>query len=115
MARRRDAAVQRQWRERLGRYRRSGLTVADFCDLEGVSTASWYVWRRRLAGTRESASRQATPLFVPLAVRGTTGVRIVLPGGSVVELPSGSDERLLKTCIRAAAHLDDDEEEAAAC
>lgn len=114
MARVRDAATERIWRERLARQRRSGQTVADFCDREGVSTPSFYAWKRRLgsSGVNGPAARRAAPLFVPLSLSPVAaGVRIVLPGGAVVELPPGADERLLHTCIRAAARRDHDGEE----
>ena len=114
MARERGAAAERIWRERLARYRRSGETVADFCEREGVSTPTFYAWKRRLSGaTTEhgSAAKRSAPLFVPITVATAGGVRIVLPGGAVVELPPGADERLLRTCIRAAARRDHDGEE----
>src|SRR3989339_446104 len=46
-----DAALGKEalWQERIRRFRRSGQTVAGFCAAEGVSTASFYQWRRRLA------------------------------------------------------------------
>ncbi len=34
-----------QWRALLSRFSASGLSVAAFCDREGVSTASFYRWR----------------------------------------------------------------------
>lgn len=37
-----------EWRKRLARYAKSNLSVADFCAKEQYSTASFYVWRRRL-------------------------------------------------------------------
>jgi hypothetical protein len=114
MAQVRGAAAGRIWRERLARQRRSGRTVADFCEHEGVSTPSFYAWKRRLGsgGMNGTAARRAAPLFVPISIgAAAAGVRIVLPGGAVVELPSGADERLLRTCIRAAAQHDPDGEE----
>lgn len=109
MAKRRSDA-EAVWRERLGRFQGSGLTVSAFCQLEGVSTSNFYGWKRRLAGsgessTRENRSREETPLFVPVAMSpaASTEIRIVLPGGAVVHLPAGADERVLACCIRSAA------------
>jgi hypothetical protein len=109
MVRERGAAAERIWRERLARQRRSGLTVADFCECEGVSTPAFYAWKRRLGsgGVNGPAATRAAPLFVPLSLSPVAaGVRIVLPGGAIVELPPGADERLLCMCIRAAARPD---------
>jgi len=43
----RPAKVQ-EWSERLVRFRESDLTVARFCQVEGVSTPSFYQWKSRL-------------------------------------------------------------------
>jgi len=36
------------WRKILARQRRSGLSVREFCQGEGVSEGSFYAWRREL-------------------------------------------------------------------
>ena len=37
-----------EWQERMARFHRSGTSIAQFCYDEGVSTPSFYVWRRKL-------------------------------------------------------------------
>ena len=121
MTRQRSVSKDRMWRERLARYRQSGVSVAAFCVSEGVSLAAFYGWQRRLrevvgpacgpqvaapvvrdAAVREAAGDQAA-FFVPVAVRASVGeVRIDVPGGVVVRLPLEVDERLLRACLRAA-------------
>ena len=44
------------WLERLNRQAASPLTVADFCEREGVSFPSFYQWKRRLSPRVESTS-----------------------------------------------------------
>jgi hypothetical protein len=39
----------REWSARLERYRRLGITLAQFCREEQVSVPSFYYWRNRLA------------------------------------------------------------------
>lgn len=41
------------WRAILERFSRSDLTVQAFCQQEGVSVASFYLWRSKLAGSQE--------------------------------------------------------------
>jgi hypothetical protein len=65
MARPKDLGLEHTWRRRLRRQAVSGLSVPEFCAREGVSTASFYAWRRRLA-TPSPATRVDPPLFVPL-------------------------------------------------
>ena len=115
MARQRSVLTERVWRERLRRFGQRGVAVAEFCEDEGVSTASFYNWRRRLRGGDDKArdpshSRQAGPgqsasgqaLFVPVAVRPMVGeVRIDVAAGVVLRLPLDADERLLGACLRA--------------
>lgn len=78
----------RQWRERIGRFDDAGTTIAEFCQTEGYSVASFYQWRRRL--------RQAVcepPGFIAVEVpddqevsAALANVEIELPGGAIVRL-----------------------------
>ena len=83
------------WTDRLRRYRQSGLSVARFCDKEGVSAPSFYQWKKRLAQATAPGSllvpkgaRQAERTFqqvtlVPsaavVAIEWANGVRMELP------------------------------------
>lgn len=47
------------WRELVERQEQSGLTVAQFCQREGIKSASLYGWRSRLReGPKDSAVPQ---------------------------------------------------------
>jgi hypothetical protein len=64
MARPKDLGLEHTWRRRLRRQAVSGLSIPEFCSREGVSAASFYAWRRRLAAP--PAAPAESPLFVPL-------------------------------------------------
>lgn len=66
MGRRADGAKRREWVDRLARREASGLTVAEFCEWEGVSVAAFYNWQKKF--TRASAEGQS-PAMVARAVR----------------------------------------------
>jgi hypothetical protein len=95
-----DSGKAVDWRRRVRRFGRSGMTVVRFCKQEGVSTASFYRWRNRLAEwgrrTRNADARTAAttgvehgPLFQPVRVTGAeTPISIQLPGGARVEVPA---------------------------
>lgn len=52
----RDRTKERHWRRIVREWRRSGLSVRDFCDWQTLSEPSFYAWRRELAKRdRESA------------------------------------------------------------
>ena len=87
MARRGGSSKRAEWRKRLKRYGQSGLTVAEFCGQEGISTASFYAWRKRLLGTK-TGSKHTRPVFEPVRLAtGGTPMAIHLPGGAWVEVP----------------------------
>lgn len=45
------------WRQRFERFSKSGLAVVPFCEREGVSTASFYHWRKKLKPARQHRRR----------------------------------------------------------
>src|SRR5487761_1359860 len=102
MARSADSVRRRLWQQRLQRFERGRLSVAAFCQAEGVSSASFYQWQRvlgrgtahrvvhppaTLAPTAPSAShRQA---FVPIAVVAAATIEIHLTNGVRLAVPAG--------------------------
>ena len=47
-----------EWEERVRRYVESGLSVVEFCEWEGVSTATFYNWRKKLTGDHSRRRRR---------------------------------------------------------
>lgn len=96
-----DLGLAGRWRARLERFRRGGLTVSRFCANEGVSVASFYGWRRKLAagsafaGQRRvagDASFQTVELLagwpeVRVAIRLGEGVTIGVSGSGELVAP----------------------------
>jgi len=110
MSRAPDPQLARDWQERLDRFESSDLTIAEFCQMEGYSTASFYQWRRKL----QRPSRFGGPAFIPVdhppsMVEDLTDSRteIALPGGAVIKLPgdaSLAQQRDLITAILDATN-----------
>jgi len=116
MARDTDGTAAKRWRDRLARWRESGLSVSEFCWREGVSPPSFYQWRKRLRRAPNSGSRSAgAPVFVPVEVVGASGgssplprsgseealVEVVMPRGVTVRIGSQVDESRLRSVLRA--------------
>jgi hypothetical protein len=79
-----------QWRERIAQHKASGLSVAAFCQQEGVSTPTFYWWRSRLSRQEAGVLPGVAPApFVDLGSMPTTTaidagaltIRLDLPGG----------------------------------
>jgi putative transposase len=89
-----------QWQALIGRQAGSGLSVADFCRRESISTASFYRWRRLLdGGLEQQVPRAPTPGFVELGLlrpvsdvaepAGRLELTLDLGGGLVLHLVRG--------------------------
>jgi hypothetical protein len=120
MARMASGTAAKRWRERLARWRSSGLSVRRFCLREGVSEPSFYLWRKRLAGEVDSRRGGEAAVFVPVHVvdsprgmppdtalgafrhdGGETVVEVALPGGVTIRVGPHVDEPQLRTVLRA--------------
>jgi hypothetical protein len=99
--RRPDPITHQRWQQRLQRFRDSGLSVADFCDREGVSTASFYAWRRRLR-LDPTPPAPDTPRLVPvrLVTPPASGpVELLLPSGVILRLSPDCDLAWLRQLL----------------
>ena len=101
-------ATRQLWVERLARFSTSGLRPAAFCAAEGVSLPSFYSWKRRLNAEGRSADTQATddpasgPRLLPVRLRSAPApVELVLPGGTVLRIPPGSDLAFVRALVEA--------------
>lgn len=89
MGRRADGGRRAEWVARLQEYESSGLTVAEFCGWLGVSVATFYNWRRRLADESGSLGRQSTRGVAPSTdAAAFLPVRVITPPRSAPSLPS---------------------------
>lgn len=93
------------WRGVLERQAESGESVVEFCEAEGVSTGSFYSWRKRLraeCGGRWSDVDDRRPQLVPLSVAASPAcVEVVLPDGVVLRVPEGTAPQLLRDVLAA--------------
>ncbi len=97
-----DSAKLDMWRRRLVEFGRGTETVAAFCRRVGVSAATFYGWRRKVAqspgsGQTSHGTQAVSPLsFLPVHVTGQPPgvIEVVLAGGVRVLVPSGDRESL---------------------
>lgn len=124
MARRgeRDLGKERFWRRVIRQWRRSGLTIRDYCDHNHCSEPSFYAWRRTLgqrdleaaraksprsrpprrhAATKVRESRPPTflPVQVVPTVANASAIEIVFGNGRVVRVAAGFDPNVLRQLL----------------
>lgn len=114
-----DPKVAALWRKRVVRHSRSGLTVMEYCRREGVSTAAFYAWKRRLRVSPVTVGKRVRdrtsndkPLSggfvqVPLAVNSAIEVRFA--NGTKVRVPAehlAATLKLLSTSQSEGTHDD---------
>jgi hypothetical protein len=104
MSRHSYGATRDEWRARLDRFARAGLPVVRFCAREGVSTASFYLWRKRLAphGFHRQAAGRGPSFQAVTVVPAVPGVSVHLPGGARIEV-HGVDLDVVRAVVAEVA------------
>jgi transposase-like protein len=90
-----------QWRERIAEQQSSGLSVKQFCNERGLSSWSFYKWRKQL--------RDAGPVRFALVERGTqreqgatnADLELVFATGERLRIRRGVDGATLRTVVEA--------------
>jgi hypothetical protein len=97
MTKRRNVAKEQVWRQVMARRRRSELSIRAFCEREGLSEPSFYVWRRELARCDRAAVQASSATFVPVHIvaEPNAAIEIVLPGGALLRVRPGFDRQTL--------------------
>lgn len=99
MARIKSKERQQYWREVMERQQASGQTIAAFCGQEGVSSASFHAWKRRLRPPHKPGQKAATPSLVPVqivgdGVAGMGSLEVRWPGGVVLRIQTGDGQAI---------------------
>jgi hypothetical protein len=114
---RRDPDKQRFWQARIARWRRSGLSVREFCRRESLAEPLFYAWRRELArreapeagdGRHSAPPRRMAPrpaAFVPVEIVApprtgqATAIEVLLPRGHRLRVRPGFDRKTLEAVL----------------
>ena len=78
-----------QWQDWITEQAQSGLSISEFCRGRDVPEASFYHWRKKLAGERKPgrmAGRKSSSLFMPVSIKESAEVEIALPCGATLHV-----------------------------
>ena len=78
-----------QWQSLIARAERSPLSVRAFCAAQGISTASFYLWRQRLGEDQERQAPAAASFLDLGALAAQAGAGAEGGGGWEIELALG--------------------------
>ena len=104
MARLPDPAVYERWSRLIRLHDQSDLTIAAFCDSHGISTASFYQWRRKIRGQTDQHG-EFLAVQVSQPPRSTHDVRVRFPCGTQIELNANDTDSLLLIVDRLATGI----------
>jgi hypothetical protein len=91
-----------KWRELIQRWRRSSLSVAEFCRRQEITQASFYQWRKRLESEEPRAESVRFVQLPTPAWNAANAAEMRLPGGAVVSFSDRAAPELIAAAIRAA-------------
>ncbi|HMB05938.1 MAG TPA: transposase [Isosphaeraceae bacterium] len=107
------------WRRQIQRQKDGNLPVAEFCRRLGVSTVTFYAWKRRFREVpvaspliaekpAPTANGVPTAAFLPVSIldAGSAGqLEIELANACILRLKGAVDPELLRIAIKAAGRL----------
>ena len=114
MAKRRDPRREAFWRRTLRRHAKSGMSVAEFCANEDLTTSAFYHWKKELQRRGgETPARQPAPAnqttLLPVQLlddaNGSAPVEVVTASGYVVRVSETATTDHLRRVLQAVSEL----------
>jgi transposase-like protein len=95
------AETAKLWADRMRRFQQAEMSVAQFCNAEGVSQPSFYSWRRKLQSPANNAPSSVAK-FVPVALQAPPGQPTTSDSRvrTTIELPGG-----IRICVEVPGEL----------
>ena len=95
-------AKHEEWKKRLARYDKSNQTVAQFCLDEGISSPSFYHWRKKLrprSTDRTARSGRFQPIHIVSSLTKSSGPPTIVRLGHGMQIELGSDLAIVKAVV----------------
>lgn len=101
----RSSSKERFWRTMVRRWRRSGLSIREFCAEQQIAEPSFYAWRRTIA-RRDAEATSFVPVRVvpdersgPNGDKSGGGLELVLRAGRLLRIGPGFDTPTLQRLL----------------
>ena len=79
----------------------SGLSVRQFCKREGLSEPTFYSWRKKLSGGKNSTQASLPFIEVKTSSADSAVLELVLSAGAVLRIGSAVDRKTLADALGA--------------
>jgi hypothetical protein len=95
------------WQMAIETWQASGMSVSKFCEAEGLSESSFYIWRKKLAQADDAETGKQKKLnpssFIEVAMpkNNSAALEFVLYSGNTLRISSGADSTTLNDVISA--------------
>ena len=97
-------ATRQRWIERLQRFHNSNLTVAQFCQAEGVSVPAFYQWKRQLKAAQTTPT--STDAFLPVRINTAPPMfEVVLTSGTLIRFVNDCQPEQVAALLRAVGAI----------
>ena len=98
---------QQFWQMAIETWKSSGLSIRQFCVKEGLTEASFYIWRKKLAGDDSEQEDQCKPessAFIEVAMpqNASVAIELLLTSGNTLRIPAGVDSATLSMVLSVA-------------
>jgi transposase-like protein len=90
------------WQRVIAARRESELSVAAFCQKEGISEAAYYYWRKKLAGGGMPKTKEkSSPAFLEVVMSRHTTIafELALSSGHTFRIHHGADHQMLREVL----------------
>ena len=97
--------LQRLWRGEIKKWRKSGLSVRQFCKNHELSEPSFYFWRRKLtkAGKTQAVRQKdkESSAFIEVSIPdGSSSImELILTSGNILKIDSSVDTKVLNNVL----------------
>ena len=96
---------QQFWQMAIETWQASGMSVSKFCEAEGLSESSFYIWRKKFAqaddGEADKQKKLSPSAFIEVAMPkdNPAALELVLSSGNTLRIHSGTDSATLNDVI----------------